>query len=79
MGKPKAQKTYQMEMNGEVWERRAIKMTISLYPRDQELLSQLTEFLGTNQSDAIRTAIRLAVAQLVNAPVKAGSEKRRRE
>jgi hypothetical protein len=37
---------------------KTINTTVSLYEGDHELLDYLTEFLGTNRSDAIRSAIR---------------------
>lgn len=37
---------------------KTINTTVSLYEGDHELLDFITEFLGTNRSDAIRASIR---------------------
>lgn len=46
------------------FERAAKSLSISMYPRDFELVEQLAQFLGCSKSEAIRTAIRSMTAQL---------------
>lgn len=48
------------------WERRVTKRTLSFYPKDLELLDWISEYIGCSQSEAFRTAIRIAAAQLAN-------------
>lgn len=49
---------------GDEWDRKVVKRTLSLYERDAELLDWITAHLGCSQSEAFRTAIRIAAGQL---------------
>lgn len=60
------QKSHLDKPTGDGWDRRITKMTLSLYPRDLELLNWISEYLGCSQSEAFRTAIRVAASALPN-------------
>jgi hypothetical protein len=41
-----------------------VALHASLLPRDQDLLVWITEYLGCNRSEAVRTSIRMAAGML---------------
>lgn len=67
------QKTHLKVEDGQVWDRRVTKMTLSMYPKDVELLEWMASYLGCSQSEAFRTAIRIASTQLANLPQTSGT------
>lgn len=63
------QKTHRGGPTGDgEWDRRVTKMTLSLYPADVELLAWIERTIGCSQSEAYRTAIRVAAAALASIP-----------
>lgn len=72
MAKP--QESHRVNPTGEgEWDRKVVHLTVSVYPKDMEMLQWITEHLGSSQSDAIRTSIRLCAAQLAQVPTKTGA------
>lgn len=63
-------KEQQMGPDGKPWIRKQRRMTLALYDRDIELMTWLTEYLGSSYSDVMRTAIRSLAAQLAQIPEK---------
>jgi hypothetical protein len=47
------------------WPTKTINVTISIYPRDDEMLQELREHFGTSQSDVVRTGIRTLYVKLL--------------
>ena len=54
-----------IEHTAESYERKTVTRTFSLYPRDAEMINELMELLGSNQSDVARTAIRTLYVKLL--------------
>lgn len=67
---PKPQTSHMTGPDNKKWDRKVSKMTISLYDRDVELMEWLSTYLGTGNSDVMRTAIRSLAAQLSQIPQK---------
>jgi len=44
---------------------KTVNITISIYPRDDEMIQELRDYFGTSQSDAVRTAVRALYVKLL--------------
>lgn len=65
---PKTQESHRVGPDGKRWERKVVKLTISVYDKDVELLAWLEDYFGSGSSDVIRTAIRSLAAQMAQIP-----------
>ena len=66
---PKAQASMKTGPDGEVWDRKAAHLTLSLYEQDLELLDFCQNRLGCSKSEVLRTGIRTLAMQLANIPI----------
>lgn len=47
------------------WPTKTITVSYSVYQRDDEMVQELKDYLGTTQSDVIRTAVRTLYVKLL--------------